>query len=45
MACKGYAYAIIGATTSIDFYHHEVNAIAIPDSTPGFYEGMLKPGG
>lgn len=45
MAFKGYAYAIIGATTSIDFYRHEVNAMEIPDSTPGFYEGMLRPHG
>lgn len=43
MAGKGYAYAIIGATTSLDFYRREVNAIEIPDSTPGFYEGLLKP--
>jgi ribosomal protein S18 acetylase RimI-like enzyme len=43
MANHGYAYAIIAATTSIEFYQHEVNAIEIPDSTPGFYEGLLKP--
>jgi GNAT superfamily N-acetyltransferase len=43
MAGNGYAYAIIGATTSLDFYRREVNAIEIPDSTPGFYEGLLKP--
>jgi GNAT superfamily N-acetyltransferase len=43
MAGKGYAYAIIGATTSLDFYRREVNAVEIPDSTPGFYEGLLKP--
>jgi GNAT superfamily N-acetyltransferase len=43
MAAQGYAYGIIGATTSIEFYRHEVNAIEIPNSTPGFYQGMLRP--
>src|SRR5205809_2016641 len=43
MASQGYAYGIIGATTSIDFYRNEVAAIEIPESTPGFYRGMLKP--
>ena len=43
MASQGYAYGTIGATTSIDFYRNEVAAIEIPESTPGFYRGMLKP--
>jgi len=43
MAAQGYAYGIIGATTSVEFYRREVKAIEIPDSTPGFYGGMLKP--
>jgi len=43
MSTQGYAYAIIGATTSLDFYRKEVAAIEIPESTPGFYRGMLKP--
>ena len=43
MAAQGYAYGIIAGTTSVDFYRHEVSAIEIPDSTPGFYRGMLKP--
>jgi GNAT superfamily N-acetyltransferase len=43
MASQGFAYAIIGPTTSLDFYRREVNAIEIPDSTPGLHEGMLKP--
>jgi GNAT superfamily N-acetyltransferase len=43
MASKGYAYCIIGATTSVDFYRNEVGAIEIADSVPGFYGGMLKP--
>src|SRR5438874_5063924 len=37
MATQGYAYGIIGATTSLDFYRNEVGATAIPESTPGFY--------
>ena len=45
MASQGYAYGIIGATTSIEFYQKEVAAIEIPESTPGFYQGMLKPRG
>ena len=43
MSTQGYAYAIIGATMSLDFYRKEVAAIEIPESTPGFYRGMLKP--
>ena len=43
MAGQGYAYCIIGATTSVEFYRREVNAIEIPGSSPGFYRGMLKP--
>jgi hypothetical protein len=43
MARQGYAYGIIGSTTSVDFYQNEVGGIEIPESTPGFYEGMLKP--
>lgn len=43
MATHGYAYGIIGATSSPEFYRKEVAAIEIPESTPGFYRGMLKP--
>lgn len=43
MASQGYAYGIIGATTSLDFYRREVGATEIAESTPGFYQGMLKP--
>jgi GNAT superfamily N-acetyltransferase len=43
MASQGYAYCIIGATTALDFYRKEFAAVEIPDSTPGFYRGMLKP--
>lgn len=45
MASQGYAYGIIGATTSPEFYRREVKAIEIPDSAPGFYQGMLRPTG
>ncbi|MEP6602794.1 MAG: GNAT family N-acetyltransferase [Spartobacteria bacterium] len=43
MGAQGYAYGIIGSTTSIEFYRREVSAIEIADSSPGFYRGMLKP--
>jgi len=43
MASQGYAYGIIGGTSSPDFYRKEIAAIEIPESTPGFYRGMLKP--
>jgi GNAT superfamily N-acetyltransferase len=43
MAAQGYAYGIIGATTSVEFYRHEVSALEIAESSPGFYRGMLKP--
>lgn len=43
MASQGYAYAIIGATNSLDFYRSQVGATEIEDSSPGFYQGMLKP--
>lgn len=42
MAGQGYAYAIIGGAGSAGFYTRELEAIEIPDSTPGFYRGMLR---
>ncbi len=42
MASQGYAYGIIGPTTSLEFYRNEVGALEIAGSTPGLYEGMLK---
>lgn len=42
MAAQGYAYAIIGAADSVEFYRKHAAAIEIPDSAPGFYRGMLK---
>jgi GNAT superfamily N-acetyltransferase len=42
MAAQGYGYAIIGAAGSIDFYRNGLDVIEIPDSSPGFYRGMLR---
>lgn len=42
MAAQGYAYAIIGAPDSVEFYRERAGAIEIPDSDPGFYRGKLK---
>src|SRR5919205_2406549 len=41
MRANGYAYAIIGGVSHLRFYQH-VGATEIADSTPGFYNGMLK---
>lgn len=38
----GYAYGIIGSAGPVDFYRRTVNAIEIPDSTPGIYTDLLK---
>ncbi len=43
MHANGYAYAIIGAAGESGFYINAVQAIEIPDSTPGFYRGLLRP--
>ena len=42
MAAQGYAYAVIGAADSIEFYRKHAGAIEIPDSDPGFYRGKIK---
>jgi GNAT superfamily N-acetyltransferase len=42
MAGQGYAYAIIGAADSIEFYRKHAGAIEIPASDPGFYRGKIK---
>lgn len=42
MSAQGYAYAIIGAADSVEFYRQHAGAIEIPDSTPGFYRGLLR---
>lgn len=42
MRAAGYAYAIIGAAGNPEFYRKAVAAIEIPESTPGFYRGLLR---
>ena len=42
MAAQGYAYAIIGAADSVEFYRKHASAIEISDSDPGFYRGKIK---
>jgi GNAT superfamily N-acetyltransferase len=39
----GYAYAVIGDPGPIAFYQKRLDALIIPDSSPGLYRGMLKP--
>lgn len=39
----GYAYAVIGGAGPVDFYQKRLDAFAIPESTPGIYQGMLRP--
>jgi hypothetical protein len=41
LRAQGYAYAVIGGVGPAEFYAKTVGAIAIPDSTPGIYAGML----
>ena len=43
MVAQGYGYAIIGAAGSAEFYR-SIGTIEIPDSTPGFYRGLLRSG-
>jgi GNAT superfamily N-acetyltransferase len=42
MRAEGYAYAIIGWASSVDFYRKTVGATAIEGSTPGIYRPTLK---
>ena len=42
MAAQGYAYAIIGAPASEEFYRRDLDVMTVPGSTPGFYRGLLK---
>jgi ribosomal protein S18 acetylase RimI-like enzyme len=44
MRAMGYGYAIIGAVGPSEFYVRSVGATPIPDSEPGIYRGMLRPG-
>lgn len=39
---EGFGYGIIGAAGPQDFYARTVGAVAIPDSWPGIYRGMLR---
>lgn len=39
----GYAYAVIGDPGPVEFYQKRLDAMLIPNSTPGFYRGMLRP--
>ncbi|MFP4661841.1 MAG: GNAT family N-acetyltransferase [Halanaerobiales bacterium] len=38
----GYAYAIIGGAGPVGYYKKVCGAVAIEDSSPGIYKGMLK---
>jgi len=42
MSVRGYAYAVIGGASSMKFYEQTAGAVEIPNSTPGFYRGMLR---
>jgi GNAT superfamily N-acetyltransferase len=38
---EGYAYAVIGWVSSVEFYAHAAGATVIPDSEPGIFRGKL----
>ena len=42
MKYKGYQYAVIGAVGEPVFFKKTVDALEIPDSTPGLLSGWLK---
>jgi GNAT superfamily N-acetyltransferase len=42
MRAEGYAYAIIGWASSVDFYRKAVGATVIENSSPGIYPPPLK---
>jgi GNAT superfamily N-acetyltransferase len=42
MRASGYAYAIIGSAGPGALFARAVGAVAIDDSTPGIYRGMLR---
>lgn len=42
MSNDGYGYAIIGGAGPTGFYEKTAGAVAIPDSSPGVYKGMLR---
>jgi hypothetical protein len=41
MKLVGYGYAIIGAVGPMEFYARSLDAVEIPDSSPGLFETML----
>ena len=41
MRDAGYAYAVIGDPGPVEFYQKRLDALEIPNSTPGHYAGML----
>jgi len=41
MRAEGYAYAIIGWASSVDFYRRAVGAFEIEGSEPGIYPPLL----
>jgi GNAT superfamily N-acetyltransferase len=41
MKLKGYGYAIAGAVKDTNFYKNAVDAIEIPDSSPGIYKTQV----
>jgi GNAT superfamily N-acetyltransferase len=41
MRAEGYAYAIIGWASSVDFYRRAVGAVVIEGSAPGIYPAKL----
>ena len=43
MRAEGYAYAIIGWASSVDFYRKAVGATVIEGSEPGIYPPRLDP--
>ncbi len=42
MKSKGYAYAIVGWVGPAEFYAKAAGAVAIPDSSPGLWQTVLK---
>ncbi|MBN4669513.1 GNAT family N-acetyltransferase, partial [Pandoraea nosoerga] len=41
MRHQGFGYAIVGGVGPADFYAKAVGAVAIDDSAPGIYRGLL----
>lgn len=43
MAARGYAYAVVGWAGPDAFFTHTVDAMPIPDSSPGMYRDRMPP--